>query len=114
MSVTWAFTLLAIPLSASGGIILSSVATMYQLFFVFHAATVNSVSKADKPTGTCESAMNLAFAAGISAQKLARNLALSNQMNPSFGGRIGELGSGGESLSILKSDSPASRTNAAT
>src|ERR1700752_1310811 len=35
-------------------------------------------------------------------------------MNPSFGGRIGEFGSGGASLSILKSDSPASRRNAAT
>src|SRR6266542_6469824 len=35
-------------------------------------------------------------------------------MKPSVGGRIGELGSGGASFNILKSDSPASRTNAAT
>src|SRR5437773_12557799 len=51
---------------ASGGIILSSVETRYQLGFVFHAGSGSAPLRASRPHGTCESAMNDA-AAGLSA-----------------------------------------------
>src|SRR5438128_1817649 len=48
---------------ASGGIILSSVETRYQLFFVFHAGSVIVPPSASTPHGTWESAMNAAASA---------------------------------------------------
>src|SRR5213593_4682536 len=45
---------------ASGGIILSSVDTRYQLGFVFHAGWLIAPLRASRPHGTCESAMNSA------------------------------------------------------
>jgi hypothetical protein len=43
---------------ASGGIILSSVVTKYQLGFDFHAGSPILPLRASKPHGICESAMN--------------------------------------------------------
>src|SRR5258708_27358620 len=102
------------PRPPSGGIILSSVATTYQLFFVFHAAFVRLEPNAATPTGTCESAINLPLATGRSAQKLAWNFDLSIQMNPSAGGRIREFGSGAALDTLFKTASPASTTKVAT
>src|SRR6478672_11336474 len=58
---------------ASGGIILSSVDTRYQLGFVFHAGSVTAPLRASSPHGTCESAMNAAASALTSAANDARN-----------------------------------------
>jgi hypothetical protein len=43
-----------------GGIILSLVATRYQLGFDFHAGFEMAPFRASTPQGACESAMNLA------------------------------------------------------
>src|ERR1700680_3204211 len=63
---------------ASGGIILSSVVTRYQLGFAFHAGSLIVPFRAFTPHGTCESAMNAAFSGLTSPAKNAGNLALSN------------------------------------
>ena len=60
-----------------GGIILSSVATKYQLCLVFHAGSLIVPLSAPTPHGTWESAMNAAFSASTSPAKEAANLALS-------------------------------------
>src|SRR6266566_4399863 len=62
---------------ASGGIILSSVETRYQLGFVFHAGSVTAPLSASSPHGTWESAMNAAASALTSAANDARNCARS-------------------------------------
>src|SRR5438552_15949481 len=62
---------------ASGGIILFSVETRYQLGFVFHAGSVTAPLSASSPHGTCESAMNAAASALTSAANDARNCARS-------------------------------------
>jgi hypothetical protein len=62
---------------AGGGIILSSVATRYQLGFVLHAGSVIVPLLHATPHGTCESAMNAAFSASTSAPNEARNFVLS-------------------------------------
>src|SRR6185369_1977983 len=74
---------------ASGGIILSSVVTRYQLGFVFHAGSVIAPPRASTPHGTCESAMNAASSALTSAANEAANFALSRKRKPSWGGRMG-------------------------
>src|SRR5437899_8525588 len=58
---------------ASGGIILSSVDTRYQLGFDFHAGSLTAPFRASRPHATCESAMNAAAAALTSAANDARN-----------------------------------------
>src|SRR5258705_776226 len=94
---------------ASGGIILSSVVTMYQLGFDFHAGSVIAPPKASKPHGTCESAMNAAASASTSAANEAANFALSRNRNPSTGGRMGGTGAPGcGSLISAETDSPLS------
>src|SRR5262245_15085712 len=99
---------------ASGGIMLSSVATRYQLGFVLHAAWRTAPLSASTPQGTCESAMNAAVSAFTSAANDAANLALSRNRYPSCGGRIGGTGApGGGSLINAATDSPASGANAA-
>src|SRR6476646_1764137 len=83
---------------ASGGIILSSVVTRYQLGFVFQAGSVTAPLSASRPHGTCESAMNAAASALTSAANDARNCVRSRSRKPSRGGRIGGTGApGGES-----------------
>src|SRR5213596_2866685 len=77
---------------AGGGIILSSVVTMYQLGLVFHAGSLIVPPSASTPHGTWESAMNAAFAGSTSPAKEAGNLALSRNRKPSWGGRIGGTG----------------------
>jgi len=77
---------------ASGGIILSSVTTKYQLGLVFHAGSLISPLRAATPHGTWESAMNAAFSGSTSAAKEAANFALSRNKKPSCGGRIGGTG----------------------
>src|SRR6266550_7390197 len=77
---------------ASGGIILSSVATRYQLGLVFHAAVVTLPFRASSPQGTCDSAMNAEVFGSTSAANEAANLALSRYRKPSRGGRIGGCG----------------------
>src|SRR5687767_1108755 len=74
---------------ASGGIMLSSVASRYQLDFVFQAGSVIAPFSASTPHGTCESAMNWAASAFTSAANEAANLARSRNRKPSWGGRIG-------------------------
>src|SRR5882724_11903492 len=67
---------------ASGGIILSSVAIMYQLGLALHAGSLITPANASKPHGTCESAMNAAFSDSTSAAKEAANFARSRNKNP--------------------------------
>src|SRR5260370_31914273 len=83
---------------ASGGIILSSVVTRYQLGLLLHAGSLIAPLMAPRPHGTWESAINAAFSASTSAAKEAGDFALSRKKKTSFGGRIGgngALGGGG-------------------
>src|SRR6185436_1416554 len=99
---------------ASGGIILSSVATRYQLGFVFHAGSLTAPLSASTPHGTCESAMNAAVSALTSAANDARNFVRSRSRKPSCGGRIGGTGApGGGFLIRADTDSPVSGAKAA-
>src|ERR1700738_992838 len=105
---------LDIVLWASGGIILSSLLTKYQLGFVFHAASLILPSSACAPHGTCESAMKAAASAFTSAANEAANFALSRKRNPSCGGRIGGTGAPGGGFFIKSdTDSPLSGAKAA-
>src|SRR5258707_13889760 len=74
---------------ASGGIILSSVVTRYQLGLVLHAGSLIAPLMAPMPHGTWESAINAAFSGSTSAAKAAGNFALSRDKKPSCGGSIG-------------------------
>src|SRR6202041_404226 len=106
---------LDIALWASGGIILSSVVMRNQLGFVLHAGWVMTPPSASTPHGTWESAMNEATSGFTSAAKKAGNLALSRNMYPSWGGRIGGAGApGGALLMSDAADSPLSGANAVT
>src|SRR6266702_523505 len=99
---------------ASGGIILSSVVSRYQLGFVLHAGSPTAPLMAPKPHGTWESAINAAFSGSTSAAKEAGNFVLSRSRYPSCGGKIGGTGaSGGGSLMSEATDSPLSGANAA-
>src|SRR5712691_7530526 len=87
---------------ATGGIILSSVTTRYQLGFVFHAGSLIEPLRAATPHGTWESAM-----------KEAGNFALSRNRKPSCGGWIGGTGApGGGFLMSVATDSPLSGAKA--
>src|SRR4030088_1087536 len=98
---------------AAGGIILSSVATRYQLGFVFHAGSSIAPLSAATAHGTCESAMNAAFSASTSAANESWNFVLSRKRYPSCGGKIGGTGaSGGGSLISDAKDSPPPSANA--
>src|SRR5207237_6414038 len=85
---------------ASGGIILSSVETRYQLGFVFHAGSLTAPSRAARLHGTCESAMNDAASGLTSAANDARNCARSRNRYPSSGGMIGGAGAPGSGFLI--------------
>src|SRR5713226_2899314 len=85
---------------ASGGIILSSVETRYQLGFVFHAGSVTAPLSASRPHGTCESAMNDAVSGLTSAANDARNFVRSRKRYPSWGGMIGGTGAPGDGFLI--------------
>src|ERR1700722_7770776 len=103
----------AIERCASGGIILSAVATRYQLGLTFQAGAVTLPSTASMPAGHCDAAMKEASSGRTSAQKASANLSLSRNSNPSTGGRIGGAGAPGGALAIrLKTDSPVSGANA--
>src|SRR5882724_1583786 len=94
---------------ATGGIILSSVTTRYQLGFALHAGSLIAPVRAATPQGTWESAMNAAFSGSTSAAKDAGNFALSRNRYPSCGGWIGGTGApGGGSLMSVATDSPLS------
>src|SRR6058998_4092382 len=67
---------------ASGGIILSSVDTRYQLGLDFHAGSVTAPFSASRPQGTCSSATNAAASGATSAAKDSPNLALWRNKNP--------------------------------
>src|SRR5215470_19671868 len=98
---------------ASGGIILSSVETRYQLGFVFQAGSVTAPLSASSPHGTCESAMNDASFALTSAANDTRNFARSRNRYPSCGGRIGGTGApGGGFWMSDDTDSPLSGAKA--
>src|SRR6266536_3853899 len=100
---------------ASGGIILSSVVSKYQLGFVFHAGSLIVPLSASRPHRTWESAMNAAVPGSTSAANDAGNFALSRNRYPSCGGRIGGTGApGGGSFISDDTDSPLSGANAAT
>src|SRR6185295_3661538 len=99
---------------AGGGIILSFVATMYQLGLFFHAGSLIVPPSAAAPHGTWESAMNAAVPGSTSPANDAANFALSRKRKPSSGGRIGGTGApGGGSLMSVFTDSPLSGANAA-
>src|SRR5438105_13815193 len=99
---------------AAGGIILSSVATRYQLGFLLQAASVTAPSSAATPQGSWELAMNSALSLGRSAAKEAANFALSSKRYPSCGGRIGGTGAPGTGfLMSVATDSPLSGANGA-
>src|SRR6185503_20242088 len=92
---------------AGGGIILSLVATRYQLGLDFHAGVVTAPFSASNPHGTCASAMKRAASGATSAAKEAANFSLSSSRKPSCGGRIGGTGApGGGSLMSDETDSP--------
>src|SRR5204862_978185 len=80
---------------AGGGIILSSVATRYQLGLAFHAGSLSVPLSASTPHGTWDAAMNAAFSSSTSAANEAGNLALSRNREQSGGGRIGGTGGPG-------------------
>src|SRR5258706_3352363 len=99
---------------ASGGIILSSVVTRYQLGLVLHAGSLIAPLMAPRPHGTWESAINAAFSASTSAAKEAGDFPLSRNKKPSFGGSIGGTGAlGGGALINDPTDSPLSGAKAA-
>src|SRR5258708_22142821 len=92
---------------ASGGIILSAVATRYQLGLTFQAGAVTLPSRASTPQGTCESAMKDARSGRTSAANEAANFALSKSRKPSTGGRMGGTGAPGGELALrLVTDTP--------
>src|SRR5438309_8726814 len=98
---------------AAGGIIRSSVVTMYQLGLVRQAGSVIDPPRASTPHGTCESAMKAACSAGTSPANEAANFWRSKSRKPSFGGRIGGTGAPGGGLAIrVLTDSPLSGANA--
>src|SRR5215468_4260726 len=98
---------------ASGGIILSSVTTRYQLGFVRQAGSVITPLSASTPHGTWESAMNAALSGSASAANDAGNAFLSRNRNPSCRGAIGGTGApGGGSLMSVPTDSPLSGAKA--
>src|SRR5712692_845866 len=98
---------------ASGGIILSSVTTRYQLGLVLHAGSLITPPRASTPQGTWESAMNSAFSMSTSAAKEAGNAFLSRNKKPFRGGRIGGAGApGGGFLMSADTDSPRSGAKA--
>src|SRR5260370_17566338 len=86
---------------ASGGIILSSVVTRYQLGLLLHAGSLIAPLMAPRPHGTWESAINAAFSASTSAAKEAGNFALSRKKKTACGGRIGGRGALGGGAFIL-------------
>src|SRR5262252_6369574 len=92
---------------AGGGIILSLLATRYQLGLDFHAGVVTAPFSASTPHGTCESAMNLAVSGLTYAANEDANFSRSRNKKPSCGGRIGGTGApGGGSLMSDETDSP--------
>src|SRR5580692_4528855 len=98
---------------AGGGIILSSVATRYQLGFFFQAASLTTPFSAFNPHGTCDFAMKSALAASTSAAKDAANFSRSRNRKPSCGGRIGGTGAPGGGFAISEpTDSPLSGAKA--
>src|SRR2546428_13449402 len=98
---------------AAGGIILSSVATKYQLGLVRQAGLLIVPLSAATPHGTCESAMNAARSASTSAAKDARNFALARNRKPSCGGRNGGTGAPGRGCLVSDvPDSPGCRREA--
>jgi|SRR5580698_5422722 hypothetical protein len=100
---------------AGGGIILSSLATRYQLGLVFHAGWVTAPASASTPQGTWEAAMKSAVSASTSAANEAANRAVSRNRKPSCGGKMGGTGApGGGSLMSEETDSPRSGAKAAT
>src|SRR5207247_2916452 len=92
ISTTLAPVRLDMARCASGGIILSLVATRYQLGLDRHAGSVTAPFNASRPQGTCASAMNAAPSGATSAAKAAANFALSRNRKPSCGGMIGGTG----------------------
>src|SRR2546422_4253127 len=99
---------------ASGGIILSSVVTRYQLGLVLHAGSLIAPLMAPMPHGTWESAINAAFSGSTSAAKEAGNFALSRNKKPSCGGSIGgTVPPGGGALIRDPTGSPLSWAEAA-
>src|ERR1700751_2174365 len=99
---------------ASGGIILSSLVTRYQLGLLLHAGSLSAPLMAPVPHGTWESAINAAFSESTSAAKEAGNFALSRNKKPSWGGLIGGLGPpDGKPLMSDPTDSPLSGAKAA-
>src|ERR1700677_288739 len=97
----------AINLCASGGIILSSVSTRYQLGLDFQAALLTTPLSAASPHDTWESPMKAARPGSTSAANESANFAGSRSRKPSCGGKIGGAGVPGTgSLINAPTDSP--------
>src|SRR6185503_7307102 len=99
-SVTAAPARFDIARCASGGIILSSVATRYQLGLAFHEAALTAPWRASTPQGTWELARNAARSGATSPANDAANLPLSSIRKPSTGGRMGGTGAPGTGLAM--------------
>src|ERR1700730_18160185 len=80
---------------ASGGIILSSVVTKYQLALVLHAGSLIAPLMAPMPHGTWESAINAAFSASTSAAKEAGDFAHSRNQKAVLEGQYRRYGRAG-------------------
>src|SRR5580658_8837324 len=113
VSTTVAPARLAMNCCVGGGIILSSVATRYQLGLLRQAARLTFPESASMPHGTWESAMNAALSASTSPANDTGAFAGSSKRNPACGARIGATAApGGGSLIKAATDSPASGANA--
>src|SRR5438876_11430970 len=98
---------------ASGGIIVSSVVTRYQLGLVLHAGSLIAPLMAPMPHGTWDSHKRGFFWVHVGCER-SGNFALSRNKKPSCGGSIGGTGApGAGSLMSDPTDSPLSGAKAA-
>src|SRR5215471_13899624 len=111
-SVVFALARLAILRSLSGLIEWSCVDTWYQLGFDFQAGVVTGDVNESLENRTCDSAINAALAAGISAQKSAAKDGGSIYKYPSLVSLI-PLPAGGIACSMVAELSPVSGAKAA-
>src|SRR5580704_16360428 len=98
--------------SCSGLIDRSSVATMYQVGFVFQAAFVTLWVNASVEIGTCDTAMNSALSFGRSAAKSAAKCSWSIHQLPLLSA-LNAWEACGKACSIEAQLSPVSSANAA-
>src|ERR1700733_2556856 len=111
-STVFALARFAIMRSWSGLIDRSWVATMYQVGLVFQAGDLTWWVNASVEIGTCDRAMNHAFAGGMSAAKSAAKCSCSIHQLPLLSG-LNALEACGRACSIDAQLSPSSSAKAA-